>query len=667
MSTLGRKPARSASARDKPPGRQAVLALLARQAFRVLASLRLAVVLLVLLGAVLSVATVLEAVRGREYAQWYVYGSRWFLALLGLLGANLAAAMAARWPWRWRHAGFLVAHMGLLLLLAGAMQTLLGGIEGQLILAEGQSADTMSLVHRSQIRLLARQEDRVESTEFVFSPGPVDWPAGKRLEMTTPDGVRLAVVQFYRHARPERLWIEGPAGQGKPAVLLAVPDGTGRAERWYTSALFAGPAEPGQMSVWVQEAAQASLVADFLSPPRLQPTSRGILSVHYRGQMHRIEVDAHLGKKVDLAGGLAVELVAYYPDARIKGKGEFYSEGQKPDNPMLQLRVYLPEQKEPLSEVAYANNPLVSFESMRGQRSPVKFWYHHPATAVRPGVEFMQTPEGKLYCRVGQADAYTPRGEVRPGDRISVPPWGEVEVVRHLPHARQEITFVPDTSGEEAESSEAAALVELELPERTERFWLRRNDLHLGVRRIESAEGPMLVLFGYESYPLGFSVQLHDFQRGLNPGGMGEASFASHVRVSDPRRGPFEAEISMNRPLSYGGLRFYQSGYRPLPGGQEVSILSVSRDPGRLLKYTGSAMICLGIAWMLIMRWRQGRAGRAQAATSDGTPAAAAEHRASGSTELAAEEPASPPAMGPSPAIQPSCASPPGSLLSPLT
>lgn len=501
--------------RAGPAGVRTALGTLARHLLRALASLRLAVVLLVLLGLVLSVATALEAVRGREYAQWYVYGSRWFIGLLGLLGANVAAAMAVRWPWRRRQAGFLIAHLGLLLLLAGAMQTLLGGIEGQLILAEGQSADAMSLVHRSQIRVLARQEDRIESTEFGFSPGPVDWPADKRLEFTTPDGVCLSVLRFLQHGRPERLWIEDSSGQGKPAVLLAISSGDGRAERWYTSSLLAGPVEPGQLRVWVQETSQASLVADFLSPPPLQPNTRGVLSVHYRGQMERIEVDAHLAKKVDLQSGLAVELVAYYPDARIQGKGQFYSAGEKPQNPMLQLRVFLPDRKEPLPEVAYPNNPFVSFESMRGRPCPVKFWYHHPATAARPGVEFLQTPEGKLYCRVGQPEGYAPRGEVRPGDRIAVPPWGEVEVVRHVPHARQEIVFVADTGGEETASSEAAALIQLDLPDKSQQFWLRRDDLHLGSPADRIGPGTDAGALRLRELPPGFFAPTARFPAGI--------------------------------------------------------------------------------------------------------------------------------------------------------
>ncbi len=669
MRIFDRQRARSDTSPSALTGRTAGGGALARRLLGAVASLRLAVLLLVVLGVVLSVATLLETVRGREYTQWYVYGSGWFKGLLGLLAANVVAAMAVRWPWRRRQAGFLVAHLGLLVLLAGAMLTLLRGVEGQLILAEGQSADTISLVGRSQIRVLARVEDRVDSTEFAFSPGPVDWPAHKQLHMTTADGMRLSVLRFYRHARPEMQWIEDPTGQGKPAVLLAMPGNQGTTERWHAAALFAEPAAPGQVPVWVQQAAQASLAADFLSPPDLRPNSRGILSVHYENRMSRIEVDRHLGKKVVLDDrGLAVELVAYYADARIKGKGEFDSASDKPQNPMLQLRVFVPGQKEPLPEVAYANNPLVSYESMRGQPCPVKFRYHHPATKARPGVEFMQTPEGKLYCRVGRQGAYQVRGEVRPGDRIAVPPWGEVEVLRHLPHARQEVTFVPEPGGsDEAASSEAAALVELALPDKTEQFWLRRNDAHLGVRRIESAQGPMLVLFGYESYPLGFSVQLRDFARGLNPGGMGEASFASTVRVSDPRRGTVDAEISMNRPLRFGGLRFYQSGYRPMPDGKELSILAVSRDPGRWPKYAGSAMICLGIAIMLAMRWRDVR-GAGPQNSSPGTHSRTRPiGRQTGDALSPGEGPAAPPSGPPPGNLHPSRESPPGSVLSGLT
>src|SRR3990172_12405090 len=83
---------------------------------RWLASLRLAVILLVALAGVLAWATLIEASRGLEYAQWYIYYSPWFRAMLGLLAVNVLAATLIRFPWKRRQFGFLVAHAGVLML-----------------------------------------------------------------------------------------------------------------------------------------------------------------------------------------------------------------------------------------------------------------------------------------------------------------------------------------------------------------------------------------------------------------------------------------------------------------------------------------------------------------------------------------------------------------------
>ena len=63
--------------------------------YRGLASLKLAVILIVFLAAVLAWATFLEAGQGRELAQWYVYGSLWFVGLLALLARSRPSARAS--------------------------------------------------------------------------------------------------------------------------------------------------------------------------------------------------------------------------------------------------------------------------------------------------------------------------------------------------------------------------------------------------------------------------------------------------------------------------------------------------------------------------------------------------------------------------------------------
>src|SRR3972149_3762827 len=89
----------------------------------------------------------------------------------------------------------------------------------------------------------------------------------------------------------------------------------------------------------------------------------------------------------------------------------------------------------------------------------------------------------------------------------------------------------------------------------------------------------------------------------MNPGRMGDASFASTVRLIDhAARIDEEREISMNQPLVHGKYVFYQSSYNDLPDGTQVSSLSVAYDPGRTLKHIGCILVCVGTFVMFYMR-----------------------------------------------------------------
>ncbi len=90
----------------------------------------------------------------------------------------------------------------------------------------------------------------------------------------------------------------------------------------------------------------------------------------------------------------------------------------------------------------------------------MKFWYHHPAARAPSGIEFLQTPEGKLYWRVGRDGKYDSRGEVRKDDRVTLPGGLQVVLAGHLPAARYEAAFYPIELGPgESEGPEPAVLV----------------------------------------------------------------------------------------------------------------------------------------------------------------------------------------------------------------
>ncbi len=110
------------------------------------------------------------------------------------------------------------------------------------------------------------------------------------------------------------------------------------------------------------------------------------------------------------------------------------------------------------------------------------------------------------------------------------------------------------------------------------------------------------------AFTLPFSVRLDSFEIDHYPGTRRPAMFRSRVTVSDPRGGrTFPAVIEMNRELSYGSYRFFQSSYQVTEKGEQ-SVLLVSRDPGQPIVFAGYILLVAGMTTVLITRVVQRRA-----------------------------------------------------------
>jgi hypothetical protein len=114
-----------------------------------LASLRLAVILLVLLLVGLSAGTIVESRDGVEAAARLVYYAPWFLVLQGVFAINVGMALADLFPWGKKRVGFVVLHASLLVIFAGAAITYFFKVEGQLGMWEGESNARIVDVDRS--------------------------------------------------------------------------------------------------------------------------------------------------------------------------------------------------------------------------------------------------------------------------------------------------------------------------------------------------------------------------------------------------------------------------------------------------------------------------------------------------------------------------------------
>jgi hypothetical protein len=112
-------------------------------------SLRLAVVTMVTLGGIAAFATFYEMEHGTPAVQRDIYQTPWFAFLLGLLGVNVLLVMVSRWPWTKHQIGFLVAHVGILFVLGGSVVSLYGGLDSNMVLAEGETSDRVRLLQRA--------------------------------------------------------------------------------------------------------------------------------------------------------------------------------------------------------------------------------------------------------------------------------------------------------------------------------------------------------------------------------------------------------------------------------------------------------------------------------------------------------------------------------------
>lgn len=94
------------------------------------ASLRAAIIVMVTLSVLLAVGTIVESKYDAEAANKLVYSGLWMKLSLLALAAILIAVMIDRWPWKKKHIPFLLAHIGILIMLLGAWITQNFGFDG---------------------------------------------------------------------------------------------------------------------------------------------------------------------------------------------------------------------------------------------------------------------------------------------------------------------------------------------------------------------------------------------------------------------------------------------------------------------------------------------------------------------------------------------------------
>lgn len=592
----------------------------AGKVFDFLSSLELAVVLLLILGVACVFGTIYESNYTAQLAKRLVYRTGWFDFLLAAIFVNVVFATLSRYPWRFAQLGWLITHLGVLTIIGGSVFTYRFGVEGNMMLQEGQSSDRISLpVSYLSIRKIndAHPEEevwyRIDTTEIEWGNPTPERP--KRYPFRDL-GVELAVKNFY----PDSEWVEkweNGSPHDNPAVHYAIESsfaGT-MATKWLAPNMPGRSRDDlGVASVVAKSVATEEELARELNPPKEEEAAsddhpKGYLEVSLGdGPKTTIGVQEALGGKVEVEGTpYSILIQEQFDYAYINEGGELVENPSRAPNPLVRYEIYEGDELVLGRQFNFAFIP--EFNQMHGSevQVPLEVTYHYPS------MKKTETASGRSEFAIligpGENDLHwkmTTGGDVLSGTlEVGVPvamprmTAGMSLVVKEkLTHAQVE-EVIEEKPIKRGDFRRKAAEITVSNDKEIERtLWLP----HGSEQRVFLGRDVYAVRYLSEEYPLGFNIRLDDFRLRTYPGGSSPMSYESDVYVTFAD-GNSQVQksvlIQMNEPMDQNGFRVFQSSYIDQPKGDpRISIFSIAKDPGVPIIYAGSIILCVGIAIM---------------------------------------------------------------------
>ena len=601
-----------------------------KKTYKFLASLKLAVILLVSLCIILALATWLESKYDAKTAAHLVYGSWWFYLFLFMLGVNVLFAALVRYPWKRHQAAFVIVHLGIIVVLLGSFITRFWGLEGTMQLLEGQQSSAIT-VDQSMIAMqplkmgekgVERGETRGVPVEFRWSPPTAGHPA----RVTLGEGLTAVVDRYIHNAQPIDLFVPATSNPSAPPALhvelaagkgAPMPEGTIMAEPWLVpddpehQEARMGPATVRVIKVTTKEALDRALAPK--TDAKLD-ASDGLLTVEADGHSQTIAVAGNHGREVAVEGTpYRIRIDSFLPFAVVDDKTKtLVSRSDERNNPAVQLTV-LDEKGEAEKQVLFAKFP--DFNTAHKKERPLKVKIGYAMEDVRTSANalvFVIGPDDALYVRIDSAAGPSRSEKVEMG-KANPTGWrmNFMYTVRDLiAHAAPSREYKPFKASRGMMGGGGgmppAIHFTVEGADSPGPYWLGQGD---GVT-VTRSQGNQAARISYqlEQRDIGFLVKLLDFTVGYDPGTRNAATYTSKVNVDDAAHDKrFDAIITMNEPLDYNGLTFFQASFGQGEGGAQMSVFSVARDPGVPVKYFGSILLIFGIGLYVFARQPRNR------------------------------------------------------------
>jgi hypothetical protein len=536
-----------------------------------LASLKLAVVVILSMTALMIWGTFTESSFNATFAKWRVYQSVFFQTTLAFLFINILFAALVRFPYKKRLAGFYIIHLGLLMLLIGSAITMIFGIDGNIRLLPNKTTNAV-IINEPQFYAFYSSNDKSHPLEII-RPLP---KIVKPYENTSKPFASLLdydiyLKRFLPFASPKYSWKPHPDTKKKTRLI-----GMELANENFNQTV--------ELSNLDSKSLQKKLgLLNFSYYPRV-PHSCFDKALKQKNKKYLLITSNQcqalndITSKVQTVGGIQIKIEKTLPFLKLNIK----IDDKTSYNIYPKLSSY--PINEELNIQTDAPISLINLDSLRN--SPQLVFFSNDKLGFGKGTDWKYHP-------------------IEMNKDINLPWMGFKLTINRLIDNKYMHTewYYHAPRGDSVRSTAALLLVKNRYkPEDQHEFWA--DDAK--IKKIQTKKGlDLQFMLGNKIHYLPFKLELSKFKMDTNPGTNSPASYESYVKAHDLLESD-EAHIYMNNPLKKGKFTFYQASYFLLEDGQNYgSVLSVNYDPGRITKYTGSLLLVFGSILHFVIRSRK--------------------------------------------------------------
>lgn len=583
---------------------------LRRPLYRTLASLPFAVSMMISIVAATAAGTFIMQGSSQDLAASYgsvltrllvgfglndLFHALWFNGFLLLLAVSLLLVVVKKKMWKTRKWGYLLAHLGVVVVLVGGLTGNVFGLKGYMDLTKGKTVDSarntnkpgasfslqgfairledFSIEHYNpeyRLNLYAEKGGSYQAVKWVSLKDAADWQkagaAEFRVAKTYPD------FHLSSDLEPAR------EGEGRPAVALGFPG----ADAGHEVSLFAGDPErsgmelppPGPMVEFVWEApGEAELAARSEARPETH-----VVSVQETPDGPAEDVSVEPGGSYEvLSGKYRLKALAYLPD--FVYDTDTHSPGtrsENPNNPALKVTLMKAGASEGRTSWLFAKMPDFSMQHGKDQAGPRLVYTLKPASE----------PVAREVMIVGQTR--------------------ELIELDHGKVAKRE-TLGPESSGIPEIGASSYKLYES--ARESERYENKSKEWNNPVVEVELRQGSTLesvLLPASHSQPLRLPPDGKTILA-LEPKSDEVKAYRSTLTVLEGGNKVMEKTVAVNDPLHYKGFSFYQSSFRK--EDPNYSGIQVVKDPGLPLIWAGFVMVSGGVIFAFYIRPRIAKKG----------------------------------------------------------